>query len=278
MNPEYFLPYDWTSEFSEIRSRMISFFDSLAQSKRLSFDPFKDKTVVRCTFRGCKIRYDIPNGIAEDLRDFKNIVIILSTLKATHEHFLEELDLILVYPLISFKNKLLICTTCLDNNPFPSPGFSGWSHTCKGKDWLLNFSKPNTLSWKNPVWLLQINYSMLLWYALYTDFPNTEVKFDEKANCWLVTDSRASEVSALCKRYLPFFTHFPKPSVNGTRPHQVLSLSKKSIAAGEILSLLPPEPLKKLYRFMCLELHPDKGGSTEIFQRFQQSWGKWEKS
>lgn len=287
MNPELWTTnYDWSPELYELKERLKSHLAALAQAKRISFDPFADLTIIRCTIKSCHVRDSLPSAAFREAVNEAILDSIVYLSSAAHSHFVEEIGLRLDFlrggNLLRFRAKtgkiLVICPGCKGRNPFPISETLSWNHDAL-HNWSIHLGKPNTLSWKNPTWVLQINFVQSLWQKLYLDFSRSKVIYDEKAVCWLVADSVVDEVANSCKIHLPTFTHTPKPKLSSKTPH-ALTISKKSIAAGEILSLLPPEALKKLYRFMCLELHPDKVGpeGTEIFQRFQQSWGKWEKS
>lgn len=55
----------------------------------------------------------------------------------------------------------------------------------------------------------------------------------------------------------------PRPAAGqGTSPYH------------DMIARLPPDVLKKVYRLIATECHPDKGGSTEIMQRVNAAWDK----
>lgn len=45
-------------------------------------------------------------------------------------------------------------------------------------------------------------------------------------------------------------------------------------AYHDLVAGLPQDVLKKVYRLIATECHPDRGGSTEVMQRVNAAWDK----
>src|SRR6266404_6573470 len=77
-------PYDWQSEHEQLRKMLLEKFAELSASKRLIHDPFQQKTQIRCTAEGCKVRYSIPDIDSWDLSKFETTLELFILLSKTH--------------------------------------------------------------------------------------------------------------------------------------------------------------------------------------------------
>lgn len=286
MNPELWTkPYDYTFEEREVKGRFLKFFEDLTHAKRITHDPFKNTTNIRCTYQRCKQRYTVSELFFQNLSESQPKDIFYH-LAGVHDHFLNELNFSRINSrcasTICKNNKeLFICEQC-GYAPFPSPlgVSSAWEHTCADKYWRLCLNKPNNMTWRQSTWVVQIDYIHSLWLWLYND---KRANYDTKNSCWLVQDTFANDVEISCRNRFPTFKRGQKPT---TRPNQTgralgtLNVRKVQ-AANEIVTIIAKTGS---FRAVQAKLHPDKypdnekAEATKVFQDLQAAWNNWEKS
>lgn len=269
-------PFDWSSENKKILTTISCLFSKFQQTKRLQVDPFENKLKIRCTFQGCKIRYEarIASETANSLPDY------LKALNIEHQHFYTELGASKNHNFIYFPGSMstILCNACFSQTPFP---LSSWlKHSCPSNNWSASLGNPNTLSWKSSAWVLLIEYDSDLWKFLNT-LGQPYVTYDEIANGFIVSDSCVSQVLAACTASeLQHFKHYPKAKIH-QNPNRVLTNSPRAAHANAILNAIPTAYLPKVKRAIQQVIHPDRDPDntdflTKAFQEFEASWAKWE--
>jgi hypothetical protein len=289
MNPELWSkPYDYTFEEREVKGRFLKFFEGLTQAKRITHDPFKNTTNIRCTFQGCKLRYAVNEQLFQQIAESQPKDVFRFT-AGVHEHFLHELNFNRVgsfgaATMCKNGKELYICEQC-GYAPFPKPmGFSGaWEHSCGNKTWMLSLNKPNTMIWRQSAWIVQIDYVHTLWTWMN---GLKGVNYDPKNSCWLVSDSVADEVEKGCRYRLQAFWRGQKPAQRtgpGGRPMATGNLNIRKVqAANDAMEIISRTGC---FRAIQSRLHPDrftdsaeKEQATKDFQALQEAWHKWEKA
>jgi len=294
MNPELWQkPYDYSFEEHEIKTRFLKYFENLTQAKRITHEPFKNTTNIRCTFQSCKIRYAVPELLFQQVAD-KQPKDFFRFTAGVHDHFLTELGfskLTNSQAFTSCKNgkQVFICDQC-GYAPFPKPmgAQQTWYHNCIGRNklpmWLLYLNKPGTMIFRQTVWILQIDYVDHLWKWL---LKIPQAVYDPKASCWLIPDANADLVEKACKEYWVSFKRGAKPTKRSSGPNTngraigALNIRKAS-AAQDIVRIIAENGA---FRAVQAKLHPDRfpepsehARMTKIYQDLQEAWNRWEKS
>lgn len=134
-------------------------------------------------------------------------------------------------------------------------------------------------------WMLRFDFDLALLSTFKADFPFGRV-WNPMLRVWMLerhytrrrialwANSQGCEViwDASCSQ-APQAGSEPEPEPR--RPPRA-SQSTNS-AYHDMLASLPPEVLKKVYRFIAGEIHPDRGGSERIMQEVNAAWDRIKK-
>jgi hypothetical protein len=281
------MPYDYAFERKLIADDLRKFGERLSDPKlRLVMkDPIHGAVIVRCTIPLCRQKTRISE------RDWSQVKFAhpntsletLGTILSIHNHFSRELNFSVSGTLLVRNvgnNFFVICPNCGKPASFPYSNPHEWCHACGENIWFLQSQKAPMMRWNQAgsLWVLDLQFHNKIWDAL-TEMDENHVKRDKSKHVWLVSDAFSDRVAHLCIKFLPNFkwTKQEKAAAEERAKRFRKTASGKDLgptatAALEILNALPSELLKRFYRLAVVELHPDKGGSTENFQKFQVSW------
>jgi hypothetical protein len=87
----------------------------------------------------------------------------------------------------------------------------------------------------------------------------------ERGNIWLIDLIMEDQLKAIAKGYGYKIESLDTIKENGPSPFHMLLVD------------LPLPILKKVYRVIATEIHPDRGGSTELMQKVNDAWALIEK-
>jgi hypothetical protein len=97
-------------------------------------------------------------------------------------------------------------------------------------------------------------------------FPAALRRFDYSRKLWLFDQSLMDKVEE-------FLTIHKFQVTDGTLAEERQG-SNDGSAYTELLAPLPDELLKRVYRLLATECHPDKGGSHEVMTKINQAWAR----
>lgn len=177
-----------------------------------------------------------------------------------------------------------ICQSCRHMSPFPCS--LSWKHNCQTREWALGKNN-NLIRWNASAscWIANITYHNILWQDIRS-MPKAHVSRDAAHGVFLISDSFIKDFVRQVNRWINpvSFDDQSKAKAEAQARQQQqkqsgkpASVAKLAAAAQAILLALPPDLLKKFYRTAILELHPDKGGDTKVFQTFQENWNIFER-
>lgn len=299
---DFFLESDWRAEKAALEFKVREFYHNVEKAKRLTFDPFLEQAQIRCTSCKTKTNYFVPSldklGGKEDILEFVQTMIATAN---HHPCLYRELEIRTSYNSLRIFGELLFCEECHETAPLKVSSliFANWSHQCKGQNqasesaWHLNLGKKNILLWIVNAWVLEINFHQRLWASLKLmcyEKPN-DFKYDKQGVLFILSDNAKVEAEKLCNAFPPSgppFRCIPKPqprqagAASNGRANS-LAIGRKAKAAHDLLEAIPSDLWKKVYRMICLELHPDKHPENapafdKQFRIFQEKWNSWNKS
>jgi hypothetical protein len=91
--------------------------------------------------------------------------------------------------------------------------------------------------------------------------------YEKKTRTWSLIITKQIELEEFCRR------HFARIVYLGEMP----TYSEEAAYASELADLIEALPLalvKKIYKLLVFELHPDRGGDPELFRRATDAWEK----
>lgn len=102
---------------------------------------------------------------------------------------------------------------------------------------------------------------------LKADIPYGSRVFLKVEKVWRVDAAYHEDLLSVVKK------HFGEPVILDPEPAQVVVVEGSGKDPfGAMLRVAPPEVLKKVYRMIAVEIHPDKGGKPEDMVTLNQAW------
>jgi len=285
---------DLTS-FKKIAAQQLGQF-VVQYCKRSYQDPIRGKVLIPCTTPRCSIRWEVSQGTwqfaKQSVQHQDNILALIQEFAEAHEHNQKALGFTSETAWVSFSNQegyVILCKTCKTISPHPATRPVNWEHLCP---------KTSKNPHQTPVWAddrffttpvqfkfhpKQFWFGPFYFHNLLMQSLNGWGKFsiDDPRQLLCIQDPLMQDFH---KTYIALGgglkwdpkekDRFQKSSSSSGRSGGLVSIGPKQVAAYNLLSLLPPEMLKRFYRMAIVELHPDKGGDTKKFQDFQQFWAK----
>lgn len=242
---------------------------------------------IRCI--NCKQPVEIPEDLWRESQTlYRDPWVVSIEIAKIHAHF---------YSLLNYHGGLnfhtfhmgaagsvKICQICNKGDKHIWPAES--SHSCKDNIWH-NINKQNlVMSWhpQANLWVVPLKtncgkpYHNKLMSNL-AELPGV-IEDVKSPGTWLVKDTMAKIIAELLHKYFPADFSWDEKSKarhEQRRKQMPQILGPRAVAAAKFFDLIPPEVLKKFYRMAVVEMHPDKGGDTKVFQEFQELWQKLQK-
>lgn len=106
---------------------------------------------------------------------------------------------------------------------------------------------------------------------LKADIPYQARVFMKEDKVWRVDAAYHEDLLSVVKK------HYGEPTILEPEETVVVVQGQGNDPFGAMLRFAPPEVLKKVYRLIAAEIHPDKGGKPEDMVTLNSAWAEIKK-